>query len=254
VSTQPRGRFDARQRAVDVVVQARRAWWAAQRGDRSLDELGLRHGADKSSAAHDFARVYERYVAGWRQREVTLLEIGVWRGASLRMWRDYFPRARVFGVDVNPLAASQAGERIEIFIGGQSDEDFLSSVVAKTGPLDLIVDDGSHLVEHQMPTLSFLWPHLRPGGIYVVEDTHTSYLESYGMGCRAPDSTIARLTGYVDDLHKGWHSTPATFEDLDFVHFYPGTCVLQKEEPTRTRPIVQRLNAAAARRSGAWTG
>lgn len=220
----------------------------------SLDRLGLLHGADKSSAGHGFTAIYERYLGSRRRDAVTLLEIGVWRGASLRMWRDYFPLGGIFGIDVNPDAASQAGPRIEIFVGDQADEELLARVVAQTGPLDVVIDDGSHRVEQQMPTLAFLWPHVKPGGIYVVEDTHTSYLESYGMGWRRPGSTISELTGYVDDLHGDWHQEAATHSDLEFVHFYPGTCVLGKKPHLRGNSLMQRLDAAAARRSGAWTG
>jgi hypothetical protein len=227
---------------------------SARRGKRTLDELGLWYGADKSSAGHSFAWIYERYVAEWRKRRVTLLEIGVWRGASLRMWRDYFPRGRIFGIDVDPGAAAHAGDRIEVFIGDQTDPELLRRLVARTGPLDVVVDDGGHRVEQQMPSLAFLWPHLKPGGIYIIEDTHTSYLESYGMGWRRPGSTISELTGCVDDLHRDWHEESATYPDIDFVHFYSGACVLGKRAAVRRNAFVQRLNAAAARRSGAWTG
>lgn len=228
--------------------------WAARLTRPTLDQLGLLHGADKSSAGHGFASIYERYLQGRRDSRVTVLEIGVWRGASLRMWRDYFPLGRIFGIDLNPSAASQAGPRIAIFIGDQTDEQLLGRVVECTGPLDVVIDDGGHRVEQQMPTLAFLWAHLKPGGIYIVEDTHTSYLESYGMGWRRSGTTISELTGYVDDLHRDWHHEETTHADLDFVHFYSGTCVLGKASPTTRGPLVRRLDAVAARRAGAWTG
>jgi cephalosporin hydroxylase len=243
-----------RRRAVNALADMRRAMWSARRGERTLDQLGLLHGADKSSAGHDFTRIYEHYVGNWRHRPVTVLEIGVWRGASVRMWRDYFPQGRVFGIDIDPQAAAQTGERIEIFIGDQADTDLLSRVVKRAGALDVVVDDGSHRVEQQLPTLRFLWPHVKPGGIYVVEDTHTSYLTSYGMGRGMPSSTIAALTAHVDDLHGEWHQEGVACNDLDFVHFYAGTCVLGKRAAATHSQLAYRINAAAARRSGAWTG
>jgi hypothetical protein len=247
-------RAASRRRAIGILADARRAFWAARRGERTLDQLGLWYGADKSSAGHGFTKIYERYLADRRRSAVTVLEIGVWRGASLRMWRDYFPRGRIFGIDISPVTAAQAGDRVEVFVGDQSDSELLARVVEKTGPLDLVIDDGAHRVEQQVPTLAFLWPHVKPGGLYVVEDTHTSYLESYGMGWRQPGTTIAHLTGYVDDLHRGWHEHAASCPDLAFVHFYAGTCVLGKAEPTNRAPVLARLDAVAARRSGAWTG
>jgi hypothetical protein len=249
-----RGRSMGRRLAVDLLVEARRSMWAARRGEQTLDQLGLRHGADKSSAGHGFTNIYERYTAGWRQQPVAVLEIGVWRGASLRMWRDYFPRGHIFGIDISADAAAQASDRIEVFVGDQSDTDLLERVVRHSGPLDLVIDDGGHRVEQQMPTLAFLWPHVKPGGMYVIEDTHTSYLERYGMGWRQPGTTIAELTGYVDDLHRAWHRQAATYLDLGFVHFYPGTCVLGKQAAPKGVSLWARLDALAARRSGAWTG
>jgi len=169
------------------------------------------------------------------------------------MWRDYFPRGRIFGVDISPEATQQTGERIQIFTGSQADSDVLARVIAASGPLDLVVDDGSHRVEDQLPSLTYLWPHVKPGGFYIVEDTHTSYLESYGMGWRKTGSTIAELTGYVDDLHRAWHDQQVTFRDLESVHFYPGTCVLRKASGRETSELRRRIDAAAARQAGAWT-
>ena len=62
------------------------------------------------------------------------------------------------------------------------------------------------------------------------------------------------LTGYVDDLHQAWHHQPVTFADLESIHFYRGTCVLKKLAPARRRSLGTRIDAAAARRTGAWTG
>jgi hypothetical protein len=92
------------------------------------------------------------------------------------------------------------------------------------------------------------------GRIHVIEDTHTSYLAGHGMGWRHPRTTMAQLTGYADDLHRAWHDEVATYVELGFVHVYPGTCVLGKQEPRRGRPFLARLDAVAACRSGASTG
>ena len=80
------------------------------------------------------------------------------------MWRDYFPKGRIFGVDVSPAAAAQAGERIEVFVGDQTDDRLWATVLGASGTPDVILDDGGHRAEQQLGTLALLWPSLRPAG------------------------------------------------------------------------------------------
>jgi cephalosporin hydroxylase len=243
-----------RRAAVDLVARGRRATWAVGSGEKTLDELALWHGADKSSAGHDFAALYERYLVQRRHAPLTLLEIGVWRGASLRTWRDYFPRGRIVGIDVQEHALAQSGERIEVFVGDQQDPAFLASVLEHVGPLDVVVDDGGHLPELQFASLHCLWPSLKPGGLYIVEDTQTSYREDYGMGWRRAGSTIEVLKSLVDDVNARFHGEPTVLEGLDFLHFHAATCVIGKRSVVPRSSLLSRIDAAAARASGAWTG
>ena len=243
-----------RHAAVKVAARGRRASWAATRGEKTLDQLALWHGADKSSAGHDFAVLYERYVQPRRRETLTILEIGVWRGASLRTWRDYFPRGRIVGLDLEEHALAQRGERIDVFVGDQKDHGFLASVIEAVGAPDIVIDDGGHRSELQFASLDFLWPLLKPGGLYIVEDTQTSYLEAYGMGWRRPGSTIEVLKTLVDDVNAGFHNEPVVFDALDFVHFYAATCVLGKRASSKRSRFMARMDAAAARETGAWTG
>ncbi|WP_426957725.1 class I SAM-dependent methyltransferase [Muricoccus radiodurans] len=141
----------------------------------TLDAIGLRHGTDKASRAHDYLRTYDAFLAPLRDHPVSLLEIGVLGGASLRTWRDYFPLGRIIGVDIDPKAAAQAGERIEVHFGDQSDADGMSALGERLGPFDVVVDDGSHIWAHQISTLRALLPHVRPGGFFILEDLHTSH-------------------------------------------------------------------------------
>jgi len=155
----------------------------------SLSELADLHGSDKGTigptpnwAGHLYTPVYERYLAHRRDEPIALLEIGIGAGrakirrgrnreggASLKMWRDYFPRARIYGLDMFDASHLDDG-RVRTFRGDQSDLDCLAAVVAQTGPLDVIVDDGSHRAMHQQTTLGFLFEHLSPGGLYFIED------------------------------------------------------------------------------------
>jgi hypothetical protein len=143
----------------------------------SLDAIGLRFGTDKASRHHDYLNFYEQVFAPRRREPLTLLEIGVFNGASLRTWREYFPNARIVGADIEPLARRWRGDRIEIEYMDQSNLEDLTRVAMKHGPFDIIIEDGSHLWEHQITSLKTLYPFLRPGGLYVVEDLQTNYGE-----------------------------------------------------------------------------
>jgi hypothetical protein len=136
-----------------------------------LVRLGQQHGTDK--APHGYLLVYEQYLDHLRREPVNMLEIGVAGGASLCMWREYFPSGRVCGIDKNPSCAQFGG----VHIGDQTDTCFLANVVAQTGPLDIVVDDGSHRAEHQSSSLRYLFPHLKPGGYYFIEDVHWGWGE-----------------------------------------------------------------------------
>jgi len=193
----------------------------------SLYEIGTRHGTDKAGQ-RELLHVYEEYLHPRRTDELVLLEIGVLEGGSLRMWREYLPRARIFGVDIDPAAADHAGDRITVLIGSQSDTHFLDLVVERTGRPDVVFDDGSHFARDQIMTLLQLWPHVTPGGIYVVEDIHTSYMPAYNMRWREPGTAVEFLKDLADDVNAAWHDRPVLLRDLHSVAFFQETCVLRK--------------------------
>lgn len=124
---------------------------------------------------------YDDLFARYRGKNMTFVEIGVLGGGSLFMWRKFFgDNARIIGVDLNPQARKWESSGFEIFIGSQSDEAFWQSFVAEVGPIDVVLDDGGHTYEQQITTAECLLPHINDGGMLVVEDTHTSYLNGYG--------------------------------------------------------------------------
>jgi demethylmacrocin O-methyltransferase len=209
----------------------------------SLDALALRHGADKSSKVHGYTRAYERHLGPSRHQPIVLLEIGIGAGASLRVWRDYFPQARVYGLDVADCTGLEA-HGIRTFQGAQADEDVLERLLAQTGPLDVVIDDGSHRWADQVATFRKLYPHLKPGGYYVIEDLHTSYWDNYKSG-EVP--TVRFLGGLVDDLNlhgRSGYGTLANDPDypsykgelnvyqrtLGSITFYKSVAFVRKEE------------------------
>jgi len=204
----------------------------------SLLDIGKRHGTDKANPGRVMLAAYDQHLSEAREREITLVEIGVLEGNSLRMWRDYFPRGKINGVDISPAAALQEDKHnsIRIFIGSQRDTDFLENMIGEIGHPDVVIDDGSHRAQDQITTLLALWPLVNPGGWYIVEDTHTSYLEEYGMGWRRFGTTIEFLKNVVDDVNDIWHQGTTTLSDCESVSFYGETCIIRKRKIPRARP------------------
>ena len=124
---------------------------------------------------------YERLLSSYRGKKFTFVEIGVSNGGSLLMWREYFgPDARIIGIDFNPEAKRFEADGFEIHIGSQASPEFWQSFFASVGNVDIILDDGGHTNEQQIITCQQCIPHINDGGMLIVEDTHASYLKSFG--------------------------------------------------------------------------
>jgi len=193
-------------------------------------ELTRRHPSDKWSA-HDYAEPYFRHFNRLQMVARAVLEIGVGGyenqevgytnpslgGHSLRFWKDFFPYAEIFGIDIQDKR-SLSEERIEILQGSQVDKEFLKSLVERTGTLDIIIDDGSHINHHVITTFQSLFPSLRTGGLYVVEDTQTSYWASDYGGDYNNRNNIETIMGYFKSLTDGLNH--AEFPDP---HYQPSS-------------------------------
>lgn len=138
--------------------------------NESLDDIGIANITDKSSLVHNYLVSYERMLRHLRDESFTLIEIGVLSGASLRMWADYFPKAKIIGVDIGEGARQYAQGRIQIEIGSQDDRQFMEHLARTHEPL-VVIDDGSHRADHQIHSFEFVFPFLKPGGCYIIEDT-----------------------------------------------------------------------------------
>jgi hypothetical protein len=151
----------------------------------NLTKLAQIHQTDKYGS-HFYTPHYQLHLSRFRLKKINFLEIGVGGysnplagGESLRMWKSYFPFAKVVSIDIYDKSFHEQN-RIKIYKGSQIDEEILNVINAESGPFDVIIDDGSHVNEHVIKTFEILFPKLKMGGIYVVEDTQTSYWESYG--------------------------------------------------------------------------
>ena len=124
---------------------------------------------------------YDHFFSKYRNQNITFVEIGVLGGGSLFMWRNYFgPDASIIGIDLNPNAKKWEEYGFEIYIGSQSDIKFWDSFTKEVGLIDVVLDDGGHTYEQQIITTECLLSSMNDGGIILVEDTHTSYMDGFG--------------------------------------------------------------------------
>lgn len=130
---------------------------------------------------HNYTPLYDFHFKNLLGKKIKLLEFGVLRGASLLLWRDVFRKGRIYGVDSGRRWQRyvRRKRRIKIFSGRQEDVDFLKEKVVPHGPYDIVVDDASHYPDMQLASFKTLWPHINPGGFYVIEDLHNNYHEKF---------------------------------------------------------------------------
>lgn len=173
-----------------------------------LQLLGELHGTDKATH-HMYCDFYESVLP----KEISsLLEVGVKDGASMKMWRDYYPEAKVNGIDINePIDI----ERCEIDQIDVSDLLLLMKYSAFRS-WDIIIDDGSHLCSQQRLSFDLLWSHVEPGGFYIIEDVHTSFLAEYADETPTTYEWAMKLPGAME-----WWRDPSNKSDS-------GTIVIPK--------------------------
>lgn len=206
-----------------------------------LDALANHHGTDKGSFHHDYCRYYERYVEHLRTLPITLLEVGVGGdadenvgGHSLRMWHEYFKRGKIIGVDIyNKVGIMNS--RTKFYQISQDDKASLTSMIETEGRPDIIIDDASHINPLTIKTFEILFPLLKNGGIYIVEDLETSYWSDKGYeGSKDPNkgATIVNyLKGMVDSPNS--HCFAQSFcndfsGQIEYIHFFKQTCIIKK--------------------------
>lgn len=220
----------------------------------TLVELAKRHGTDKWGQ-HRYAQHYQRHLEHLREQPINLLEIGVGGytdpargGESLRMWKEFFPNAQIFGLDLHDKSGLEE-DRIRIFRADQSKADTLRAVAEQIGRLDVVVDDGSHLSPHVRTSFDTLFPLLHNEGIYAIEDLQTSYWPEWQGSDDLQDrsTSMALVKDLVDGLNYEEFVDEAyapTYTDLHVteVHCYHNLAFVQKgvnSEGTRRRSILR---------------
>jgi len=135
----------------------------------------------ESLKCDSYFQVYEEMFNQYVGKKITFVEVGVLQGGSLFMWREYFGKdARIIGVDLHPNAKELEKYGFEIYIGSQSDKNFWKNFYTKVGKIDILLDDGGHVNDQQIITLSESINNVNDGGIIMTEDVHTSYFKKFG--------------------------------------------------------------------------
>ena len=199
-------------------------------------------GAPIHKSLHYFP-VYERHFQRYVGRPVTVIEIGAGGGGSSQMWRRYFgPLAQIIGLDIRPECKAFESHQVSMRIGDQSDTNFLASVIDEFGTPDIVIDDGSHRMDHVLATFAYLYPRTAKDGVFLVEDMHTAYWEEFGGGLGRAGTFVEVCKGLIDELNADYTrgalpATSFTKETLS-MHFYDSVMVFERgRTPTKESVI-----------------
>lgn len=199
-----------------------------------------------SGKMEQYYDIYQQWFQKFQNRHPNVLEIGIMCGGSMEAWRNFFgPGSVITGVDLSPRIRDLGLPDTEILIGNQGDSNFWDHFVNKTLPLDVIIDDGSHFQNHQILTFEKLFLHLNEGGIYLVEDTHASFLDHFGGKLGDPNTFIEYCKRIVDQLHIDYYHTDS-YDDLyrhvKSIHFYDSVVVIEKGLRPKYQPTYHNRN------------
>jgi len=186
-----------------------------------------------------YFEIYDRHFSKFRNKEITILEIGISNGGSIEMWQDYFgPKMKYYGVDVNPNCKKLQDENTNVRIGSQSDREFLTKLKEEIVNVDIVIDDGGHTMEQQIVSFEELYPIIDTNGVYLCEDCHTSYYKTYGGGYKSENSYIEFTKNLIDQLNA-WYTRDEEFKVDVFtrsthsIHFYDSIVAIEKRKMVR---------------------
>jgi len=215
---------------------------------KKFNELFKTHTGEGIIKWSNYGDIYDKHFAPFRDQPINILEIGVLRGGSMRMWEKYFPNANIFGIDIDNECLQYQSDRTKIFIGDQSDVSFLRNVKAKIPRVDILIDDGSHRAKDQKATFEEMYYHVRKPGVYLIEDIEFNYWSDKDK--KSPDNFMTHMKKKIDEINirrtmhrKVAMSYPFKDNDIRFTNstnnitFYDGVVVLEKQEMLKAREI-----------------
>jgi hypothetical protein len=212
----------------------------------TLDQMACAAGTEKASCVrngyigHNYMPAYERHLKPRRQSLRSVLEIGVLHGQSLNLWLNYFPQARVVGMDIHPDKKNLTADRLTIEIVDQGKGDDLRGLKQRHPPFDLVIDDGSHRLPDVLTSLQHLYPHVTLGGLYVIEDMECARypLEPFRSVAELEailpvwgDSHCAHIARAILDQPGGFRLFEVSRSHQRGSGHAGGTCVIFVEKP-----------------------
>ena len=229
-----------------------------QKEKKTLRELFFKHEGKVSDKWTLYVAEYERIFRELRDKPVKLLEIGVQNGGSLEIWAKYFDKGIVFlGCDLDSACSALSFEdpRIALVIGDANDDSTREKILSYSPEFDIVIDDGSHHSKDIIRSFSMYFPKLADGGLYIVEDLHTSYWREFEGGLFNPYSPVSFFKRLVDiinfehwgierrasELLKGFqelYGFTISDEILQHIHsieFYNSLCVVRKSRPINNK-------------------
>ena len=179
--------------------------------------------------------IYDQLLESFIGSKVKMLEIGVYKGGSLKLWREFLGKdATIFGIDIDNDCVAYDGVHGSVRIGSQDDPQFIRRVVSEMGGVDVVLDDGSHVATHQLASFNVLFPILSEGGLYIIEDLHTAYWSSFEGGLKRRNTAIEFLKEKIDEIHKHYQfnglNTSATMTDIESIQFFDSIAVIRKRK------------------------
>lgn len=214
---------------------------------------------------HHYFPIYEQYFGKFRGQAPKMLEIGVYRGGSTRMFADWLGDGTHFtGVDIDPACSGYAVPgKIEIVIGDQADRAFLAKLATENGPWDIVLDDGGHTDNQILTSFELLFPHLKDGGVYLIEDTHAHWMSSLYRDHPQGHNILRLVAELFAEMHRWsgapgkidhWHvppaerpPTPAPYftNHVAAIHLFDSIVVIEKKQ--REEPFVEMREAGKPR-------
>lgn len=235
VAGYPATKEELNQDAADTAVSVARDDYPCGKASLPrLDQLGQLYGTDKSDKFHDYLNRYEPYFSPRRFEKLILLEIGIAGGASLRTWHSYFPAAGIIGVDHNMeychAMRKQNLPRLGVVHGEASSPDFWKAFRGSLDRgFDIVIDDASHYSSQVIATWQTVWPMVEPGGLYIIEDTHSAYVEPY----KGSYTTIDSLRDMIDVMNEWGDKECGKSSDqtaISFIHLSKSLAIIGKRK------------------------